>query len=296
MRYTLRQLEVFLATARYENISRAAEALAMSQSAASGSLKALESQFNVQLFDRVGKQLRLNPFGAQLRPEAQQVLDQASALEVLMANEQVVGTISVGATLTIGNYLTLDMIAQFQSQHREARVKLDIANTRDIVRRVAEFELDVGLVEGEVHDRALHTEHWRQDELVVFAAAGHPLASAKAVDDTALAALPWIVREPGSGTRQTFDRAMRGILPDLTIAMELEQPKAIKHAVEVGLGVGCLSAITVEDAFTRGTLVPLRVPHRDFSREWFIVTHRKKFQSRTLQAWLAHCREDWSTP
>jgi len=88
---------------------------------------------------------------------------------------------------------------------------------------------------------------------------------------------------------------MHGILPDLHIAMELEQPKAIKHAVELGLGVGCLSAVSVEAAFARGTLVPLAVPQRDFSREWFIITHTQKYQTPTLQQWLVHCRERWST-
>ena len=79
MRYSLRQLEVFLATARFENISRAAEDLAMSQSAASSALKELESQFEVLLFDRIGKRLKLSELGAQLRPAAENLLAQAHA-------------------------------------------------------------------------------------------------------------------------------------------------------------------------------------------------------------------------
>ena len=81
MRYTLRQLEVFLATARHENVSRAAEELAMSQSAASGALKELEQQFDVQLFDRMGKRLQLSELGRQLRPQAESLLLQSQALE-----------------------------------------------------------------------------------------------------------------------------------------------------------------------------------------------------------------------
>ena len=81
MRYTLRQLEVFLAAAHYENITRAAGHLAMSQSAASGALKELEQQFDVQLFDRVGKRLQINELGRALRPEAESLLEQAKAFE-----------------------------------------------------------------------------------------------------------------------------------------------------------------------------------------------------------------------
>ncbi len=294
MRYTLRQLEVFLATARHENISRAADELAMSQSAASGALKALEAQFDVQLFDRVGKQLRLNPLGASLRPTAQQLLDRADDLEATLSGDALPAAVNFGATLTIGNYLALRMVAAFRRACPHASLRLEIANTQDIVRRVAAFDLDMGLIEGEVQHPDLSIEHWRRDELVVFAAPDHPLASRRRIDDKALASLPWIVREQGSGTRQAFDRAMHGILPDLTIEMELTQPKAIKHAVELGLGVGCLSRISVEESFARGTLVPLNVPQRAFTREWFIITHKDKYRTATLQQWLDHCKQTWS--
>lgn len=296
MKYSLRQLEVFLATARHENVSHAAEELAMSQSAASGSLKELENQFGIQLFDRVGKRLHLSQLGKQLRPRAQHLLDEANAFEQALNAREMAGAISIGATLTIGNYLTLQMIADFKAAYPDAAVRLQIANTQDIVNRVAGFELDMGLIEGEAHHTDLDIMHWRRDELVVFAAPGHPLAGKTRLSDAALRSLPWIVREPGSGTRQAFDRAMHGILPDLHIAMELEQPTAIKHAVELGLGVGCLSAISLTEAFERGTLVPLRAPHRDWKREWFIITHKHKYRTAALERWLDLCQARWSTP
>ena len=295
MRYSLRQLEVFLATARHENVTRAAEALAMSQSAASGALKELEGQFDVQLFDRVGKRLQLSELGHQLRPQAQSLLDQAREFEQALAGEDILGRLEIGATLTIGNYLAVNMIADFRQRNPQADIALQIANTEVIAERVAGFELDMGLVEGEYHHPDLETLHWRRDELVVFAAPDHPLASSRRVSDRQLIELPWIVRERGSGTRQAFDRAMHGIVTDLHIAMELQQPKAIKRAVEAGLGVGCLSHISVQEAFERGSLVPLPVSGRDFHREWFIITHRHKYHSATLKQWLALCVERWSS-
>jgi DNA-binding transcriptional LysR family regulator len=295
MRYSLRQLEVFLATARHENVTRAADALAMSQSAASGALKELESQFNVQLFDRVGKRLQLSELGHQLRPQAQSLLDQAREFEQALAGDNILGRLEIGATLTIGNYLAVNMIADFRQRNPQADIALQIANTEVIAERVAGFELDMGLVEGEYHHPDLETLHWRRDELVVFAAPDHPLATSRRVSDRQLIELPWIVRERGSGTRQAFDRAMHGIVTDLHIAMELQQPKAIKRAVEAGLGVGCLSRISVQEAFERGSLVPLPVSGRDFHREWFIITHRHKYHSAALKQWLALCIERWSS-
>ncbi len=291
MKYSLRQLEVFLATARRENISRAAEALSMSQSAASGALKELEQQFSVQLFDRVGKRLQLSELGREIRPHAENLLAQAEAFQQIIGGGELAGSLRLGATLTIGNYLAVPMIAAFRDRYSGADVSLHVANTETIARRVADFELDLGMIEGEVSHRSLQTIHWRDDELQVFCAPGHPLAKRRHVTDVQLKQQRWIVRERGSGTRQVFERAMSGILADLDIDMELQHTEAIKRAVEAGLGVGCLSRISLREAFARGSLVPMAVPQRDFRRQLNLILHRDKFHSATLRHWLQLCTE-----
>jgi len=290
VRYSLRQLEVFLAIARYEHVSRAADALSMSQSAASGALKELESQFGIRLFDRIGKRVQLSEPGRQLRPEAERLLEQARDFEQSLSGNEARGLLRVGATLTIGNYIAVGMIADFRQAQPTTEVVLKVANTLNIAEQVAGYELDMGLIEGELQHPALEIHHWRADELVVFSHPDHPLARAGTLDDKALTSLPWIVREPGSGTRQAFDRAMHGILSDLDIRMELQHTEAIKRAVEARLGVGCLSRICLQDAFSRGSLVPLAVPERDFRRQWYLITHRDKYHGRALSAWLALCQ------
>ncbi len=99
------------------------------------------------------------------------------------------------------------------------------------------------------------------------------------------------MRERGSGTRQAFDRAMRGLLPQLRVALTLGQTEAIKRAVEAGLGLGCVSRIALEDAFERGTLKPCRVPHRDFRRQFYFLLHKRKQRAPGVDRWLAFCRE-----
>src|SRR5690606_17914540 len=148
MRFTLRQIEVFLEVARTENISRAAEALAMSQSAASSALGDLERHFDVQLFDRIGKRLQLNELGRMLWPRAQLLLEQAHDLELALRQHREVGEVKIGATLTIGNYVAVDLMATFMNQEPGARVTLDVGNTETIADKVAHFELDLGLLEG----------------------------------------------------------------------------------------------------------------------------------------------------
>lgn len=291
MRYSLRQLEVFLAAAHFENITKAADSLAMSQSAASSSLRDLEQQFDIQLFDRVGKRLQLNELGRLLRPRAESLLAQAQEFEAGLKQHTDLGRLKVGATLTIGNYLAVEMMARYMSEHPETEVELSVANTQEITRKVANFELDIGLIEGELQHADLEVIPWMEDDLVVFCAPDHPYAQQASLSDEDLLAAHWVVRETGSGTRQAFDRAMHGILPELHIRHELEHTEAIKRAVQAGLGIGCLSDITLRDAIERGDLVPVWVPQRDWHRRFYLILHKQKYRSAGIHRWLQMCDE-----
>lgn len=290
MKFTFRQLQVFLATAHTENISQAALRLNMSQSAASGALRELESSFDVRLFERTGKRLKLNDLGRRLWPQVEALLEQARDLEQHLSQHQDLGQLTIGATLTIGNYLAVNLLVQYMAEQPGARARLEVANTRTIIERVLQFELDLGMVEGEINHPELELIRWRSDELQAFCAPDHPLASAGALTDADLLTTPWIMREPGSGTRQTFERGMYDLWSELNIALELEHTEGIKRAVEAGLGISALSKVVLVDAFKRGTLVPLAIPHRDFKRDFHFVLHRQKYRSPGIERWLALCQ------
>jgi DNA-binding transcriptional LysR family regulator len=292
MRYTLRQLEVFLAIAHTGNLTRAANHLAMSQSAASSALKDFETQFEVQLFDRVGKRLQLNEQGRLVRPKAEALMALAQDFEQTLIRHAEAGPLNVGATLSIGNYLAVGLMAEYMNDHPDAPVTLDVANTEHIAERVLNFELDIGLIEGELHHPELDVIPWREDSLAVFCDPSHPLAELqkqRPLTDDDLVTPRWILRESGSGTRQAFDRAMHGILPKLHIALQLQHTEAIKRAVEAQLGVGCLSLITLEDAFKRGNLTQLQTPTRNFHRQLYLIVHKQKYRSAGIQAWIDLC-------
>ena len=291
MRFSLRQLQVFIATAHFQNLSRAADSLAMSQSAASSALAELEHQYGIQLFDRIGKRLQLNALGHALRPQAMALLQQADALDQALQQHSEAGSLKIGATLTIGNYLAVNLMARFMRDNPHSKVELQVANTAAIAARIHNFELDLGLIEGELHDSELDVMPWRDDELVVFCAPGHPLAKKRKLSDAMLADATWILREPGSGTRQTFDRALHGLLPGLNILLELQHTEAIKRAVEAELGIGCLSKVALVEAFKRGSLVPLSVPQRDFRRLFYFILHKQKYRTAGIERWLTLCRQ-----
>ncbi len=292
MKFTLRQLEIFLAIARHDNLGRAAVDLNLSQSAASDALRELEHQFDVQLFDRVGKRLQLNDFGRFLQPRAEELLSRAHAVEQALTAHDGMGTLKVGATLSIGNVLAIPLISQYRQRYPTSRVTLEVANTEQISQKVANFELDIGLIEGEVNNPVLEITRWRDDKLVLFASPSHLLAKKAELDTQDLRETGWILRETGSGTRQTFDRVMHDILPELHIVLELQQTEAILQAVKAGLGLGCLSQVVLTDAFRSGELVPLHAPEREFSRHLYMILHRNKYKSAAITHWQTLCREN----
>ena len=290
MKYSLRQLEIFVAISRTESVSRASEALSLSQSATSTALSELERQFDLQLFDRVGKSLRINETGQQLLPRAVELLDRAKEIENLLQGHAGFGHMRIGATLTVGNYLATILVARFLQEHPESRIQLQVHNTSTIVQQIANHELDLGLIEGDCNHPDIEVQPWIADELVVFSAPNHSLASQRKVSLEQLLQEDWILREKGSGTRETFDRAFHSHHSKLKIRLELEHTEAIKRAVESGLGIGCISRLALKDAFRRGSLVPISTPNLDLSRFFYFLWHKQKYQTTGIREFLDLCK------
>jgi DNA-binding transcriptional LysR family regulator len=290
MRFTLRQMAVFVAVARHENVSRAATDLSLSQSATSTSLAELERLYDTQLFDRFGRSLRLNERGQALLPQAIELLERAAAIDSILEGRAGYGRLRIGATLTIGNYLATLIVAEFLQRHPEGSVQLKVHNTATIIERLVQHELDLGLVEGSCRHPDLVVEPWVADELVVFCSPTHPLAEEGRATIAELMEQPWIVRETGSGTRETLDRALRDECSRLQIRLELEHTEAIKRAVEFGLGVGCISRLALREAFRRRSLVAIATPELDLRRHFHFLWQRRKFQTAGMREFIGLCR------
>lgn len=291
MKITLRQLEVFAAIASHGQVTRAAQAVALSQAAASMALADLEGQLGTPLFHRVGRHWQLTDSGREILPLAREVLDRVGDIEDIGRTRGAAFDIHLGASVTIGNHLLPGLIAELMQLHPLGKVQVSRHNTEQVVSRLLAFQIDLGFIEGPVNDPRLTCFDWRQDELQVFAAPGHPLAGAALAPED-LAAAGWIVREPGSGTRECFDRAMAdaGIRP--RIVLELEQPEAVRQCVRLGLGLGCLSALELREAIHAGWLLRLQAPFLALSRQLRIAVHAQKHRTRGIQAILDLCGAD----
>jgi len=288
LRVTLRQLEVFAALARTGSTRAAADRVARSQSAASTALAGLESALGAPLFDRVGRRLVANENARALLPLTISLLDQAGELQSLFTR-QPPAPLRMAASFTIGEYLLPALIARWKQAHPQATAQLVIGNSSEVIDAVVGFDVDLGFIEGRQRHPDVVVRPWLADELVVFAAPGHALAGRK-VGTAELAAAPWILREPGSGTREAGDRWLLDRLGPLRVELELGSNEAVKRVVAAGVGVGCLSRHAVVEALAGGWLVEVRTRLPKAARALSIVVHRQRRPGRTAEAFVASCR------
>lgn len=286
MKITLRQLEVFLAIAQKQNMSFAAKKLHLSQPACSMALSTLEEQLGGVIFDRHAKRLILNDRGRVLLPKVASILSAAHELQSSMndvSRKTLIGHLLVGASTTIGNYLLPGLIGQFLKSCPNANVTLRIANSEQIIQQLLDFDIDVGLIEGQCYANEIEVLSWRKDDLIIIAAPTDPLSTKRTLKLTDLHSAQWILREVGSGTRKRFEEAIGGTIHPF---LELGHTEAIKEAVKEGLGISCLSRITVFDALERGQLIELNTPFLQLTRHFFILTHREKYQTQILREFI----------
>lgn len=287
LRLTLRQLEVFVAVARGGSTRAAAEVVSRSQSAASNALSELEGALGVQLFDRVRQKLVINENGRALLARAAGLLEEAQETEALFTAAHA-APLRLAASYTIGEYVLPELIAAWKRTHPHARVRLQIANTQEVFHAVGSFAADIGFIEGTHTHPELTARRWRSDEFAIVASPDHPLAGRRATARM-LQQATWVLREPGSGTREASDRWLMSHVADVQVELELGSNEAVKRAVASGIGLGCLSRLALEDALAEGWLVELPTSLPPMSRTLSIVRHRARKLGSAAEDFLRHC-------
>jgi DNA-binding transcriptional LysR family regulator len=213
-----RRLQVFHAVARHLSFTKAAETLFMTQPAVTFQIKQLEEHLNTRLFDRAQGRIALTPAGQVALEYAERILALSTELDTRLKemSGHAAGPLSIGASMTIGEYVLPQLIGKFKAQFPAVMPTLFVGNSEAVQERVAERTLDLGFIEGDSHLGTLHSELCSEDELQVVCAPGHPLAKEQFALPSALAQHAYISREPGSGTRAVIDRYLQkaGVAPE----------------------------------------------------------------------------------
>lgn len=292
MSITLRQLEIFIAVAETAQVTKASKKLFVTQSAVSMALAELENQLGGSLFDRHGRSLLLNARGRYLLPLAKDITAQVANVETIMSerNDKLSGHIEIIATLSLGNYILPYLIGAFKRIHPKVHINMLVYNTQYAERMVADGAMDLGFVEGSTAHEDIVSIPWFKDELVVLAGPSDPISHNKVFDvRTDMKNTKWVMREEGSGTAAVFRERMKDYLDDLNVVMEMGHPEAVKRAVESGVGLACLSTLTVCREVENGWLKSLNVEGVDMSRQLWVVHRKDKVMTEAMQEFLDFC-------
>lgn len=288
MHITLRQLQVFEAIARHQSFTRAAGELRLSQPAVSMQAKQLELAVGLPLFEQIGKRIHLTDAGKVIQNLSRSVGEQLhkteEAIEGLKGTAG--GRLRVSVTTTV-NYFAAGLLAQFCRAHRGVRVRLDVTNRESLIEQLMQNSVDVVLMGQPPAGLDVEAVVFRDNPLVVIAPPFHPQAGRTRVALSALGQETFLLREPGSGTRasveQFFER--KNFVPGATI--EMDSNEAIKHSVEVGLGIGVVSLHTIQLELEAKRLIVLDVDHFPIRRRWYCVHRRGRRLSPAARAFKA---------
>ena len=282
------QLYTFHAVASHLSFSRAAEALQVTQPAVSIQIHELEKSLGVTLFHRQPRGLRITEVGETVLAYSQQIFSLSKKLieTVREVQDLSTGHLTLGASTTPGEFVLPMAVGQFRQLYPGIRVKLVIANTRVIIQRLLNREIDLGMVGDRPQDRSdeLEMADYLDDEIVLVTAPTHPLARHRTVTPEQVAAEGLIVREEGSATRRSAERHFESLGVSPQVVLELGSNQAVKQAAAAGGGVGVISHLGIAAEVKAGMLVVLNVTGWACLRSLILVHPKDRYLSPAQKA------------
>lgn len=285
MQFTIRQLEIFKAVAETGHVTNSCESLGISQSAVSMAIQELETNLDCQLFERRNRKLILNENGRMLLENAKKILISLKELEGAFLETDATGSLVVGASMTIGEYIMPNIAYQFMQKYPLSKIDLIIANTKEITDGLVNGNIDIAFVEGIVQNEKIETRPWRQDDLAVVAS-NKKVFSKKSYKIEDLYTKKWIIREVGSGTRGVFHRFLGDKFANLNVFLTLGHTEAIKKIVETSDTLTCLSRLAVQSELDAGILFELQLEGYELKRELQSAIFKEKYQSKLLKRFV----------
>ncbi len=289
------KLKVFCTVAETKSFSKASEIIHLTQPAVSLLIQAIEEMYETKLFDRASNTVTLTPAGEMLYKYAKEILNLYSAAEKNIGEITgfVKGSISVGASSTIGNYLLPGVIADFRKTHPKIKVHLLVGNTKRVVELLNAGNIDIGLVEGDVARQKMVVDKLVTDELALIVPPLHSLAKKRNISIFEITKEPFIFREEGSGTRQVIEKYLGkySITPqNMMISMVLGSTEAIKESVENGMGIAIVSRWAVRKESKYGTLKPISFKEEKMLRDFSLIFQKKAISSHAVDEFLSYLK------
>ena len=285
-------MRVFITVADKKNFSKAAKALSLTQPAVSFQIQTLEQYYQTMLFDRVNRHVKLTAAGELLLEYAVHMNNLQAELERNMQQltGHVKGELLVGASTTIGEYILPYVVGAFKQEYPDVNATIQIMNTNDIAENVNNKSFDLGIIEGPVElTENMESIAFLEDELVLAIPSNHPFATKESITLEELKTLPYITREPGSGSRLIFEQALIDAdfdIEELHMVMELGSTTSIKSAIMGGLGISTISKWAIQDLVKTGKVAALTIEGLTLKRTFNIILNNDKFHSEATGKFL----------
>lgn len=287
-----RKLKIFYEVASELNMTKVAEKLYISQSAISQTIREIEEELDIKLFERIGKKIYLSYEGEIFLKYVRRLLnvyeDSNRAMKELKNFEK--GKLKIGASTTIGIYILPNIIGEFVKKYDGVEVPIVIENTFNICKMILENKIDFAFVEGPVYSEEIFVENFCLDKLVFLANKSHPFVKQNIINKDELSKEKLIMREKGSGTRDIFERALNENNVGYNVYLELGHTEAIKKAVEAGIGISCLSFRCIQDELDYNKLKTFKVKDVEITRQLSIIYHKDKYISNLMQVFFDFAR------
>jgi len=289
---TLPQLSVFEAVSRLGSYTRAAEELYMAQPTVSVQIKKLTDTIGLPLFEQLGKRVHLTDAGRELYATCQGIFKTLNAAEDNFANLRGLksGRLRLAASTT-GKYFAPRLLAAFVQQHPGIEVSLQIHHRETLLDRMSENADDLYIFTNPPPESEAMRQVILPNPMVVFARADHPLARHKNIPFERFAREPFLMREPGSGTRMVAQQVFESHGAKPSIRMELSTNEAIKQAILAGLGVSIMSRYTLGLDVEQDQLVTLDVESFPLEHHWYFVYPIGKQLPMVAQAFMDFARQ-----
>ena len=289
---TLRHIKIFVAVCEAGSITAAGERLYLAQPAVSLAIADLENFYGIKLFDRISKRLYITEAGRHLFQYATHIVSLFEDMEKEVKNFDNIGVIRIGASITIGNYLLSQYITVFKQRFPDMDVKVIIHNSETIQQFITENKIDIGFIEGDVHDAYITAIPFRKDELSMICAPSHSFSNRTDVEIEELEGQPFLLREAGSAGREIFESIMtsHGIVIDPL--WESISTQAIIRAVQANLGISVLPYLLVKDSLDRNEISHFLLKNISFPREFSVIYHKNKFLTKSAKYLIEVCQDD----
>lgn len=292
----LNLFKTYVKVVETQNLSKTAEEFGLSQPAVTKQIQSLEDLYGVLLLERSGRRLKTTEAGETLYTCAREIIKAVEKAEKAMeeVSESRRGSLCLGASNIPGEYILPQLIKKFKEKYPNVSISMDISDTEKIFSRLAERELDVGIVGGWINNRKVEGFEWLEDDLVVVLPEHHKLARSVELSMDSLLNERWIIREKGSGTRKAMEDllAANGIKKeDLNVYIEAGSTEAVLASVEAGMGISIVSRWAVKKAESYRKIRSVKISSPLVKRYFYVIYPRQKTRRKSVNNFLDYVKK-----